>query len=190
MAVATTSRHRRSLPWPRLGSPPVTASTNAADVASALADRGRWRDADLAARRSVEEDPSGPSGWVTLAATFAGRGWFDQADQCLGEADRLGADPRAARVQVGRAVNRWALEHTPITLVALVGLLLGFGPLAVAAAVSVPFLVRERRIRRLPEPWRALAQQAWAGQGALRYPSAVIVLLLVGVWVLAWPFAG
>lgn len=151
-------------------------------------ERGRWAQADAAARQALDVEPDNAGAWSCLAAAFAGTGWLDEADWCWTQAREQ--DPAADEAVMGRAVNRWALERTPVAVAAVVGLAIGLGVLAFAVALTVPFLTREVRIRRLPATWRARAEAAWPGQGGLRYPAAVTVLLLVALWASAGPSAG
>jgi hypothetical protein len=150
---------------------------------STLLARGRWLHADRAARRALEADPDDAAAWGDLAASYAGLGWFAHADTCLAEA-ALRGDATAAEHAAGRATNLWALQRAHVVTIAVVGLALGLGLLALAIAFSVPFAVRELRLRRLPAAWRVRAEQAWVRQQAVRLQVGAAVLVLVVVWAL------
>ncbi len=148
--------------------------------------------AQKAARTSVQLGPHGAGNWHSLAAAYAGHGWFDEAGECLSEATRLdqGAETTEPTLdfwqwQVGRAVNHWAITRTYVALLAFLGLL-SMGLLGLALALSVPMLLREIRVRQVPEPFRTLADQAWRTEHKLRVANAVVVLVVLIAWVVVF----
>lgn len=150
--------------------------------------RFQFDPAQPALRTAVQLDPSDVAGWHALAAAYAGHGWFDEAQSCLDEARRL--DPVGERSagaigfgqwQIGRAVNYWALTRTYAIALSLIGLLV-FGLLGLALALSSPMLIREVRVRRAPEPFRALADLAWRHEHRLRLLNALAVAAVLLLW--------
>ncbi len=166
------------------------------DVAIA---RFHYDPAQTAARTAVQIAPGSVAGWHSLAAAYAGHGWYDEAAECLAKAHLVDPstqyranDPTPltfGQWQIGRSVNYWALTRTYIALVAVVAFLY-VGLLGVALAFSTPMLMREVRVRRLPEPFRSLADRAWQTEHKLRILNAVAVLGVLILWVLLFSIRG
>ncbi len=157
--------------------------------------RFQFDPAQRAARTSVQLGPQNVSNWHSLAAAYAGHGWFEEAGECLSEAARLdSAGPGPSdhehaltfgQWQVGRAVNHWAMTKTYVVLLAVLGFAY-MGLLGLALALSAPMLFREIRIRRVPEPIRTLANHAWRTEHRLRIANAMIVLGVLITWVVVF----
>jgi tetratricopeptide (TPR) repeat protein len=154
--------------------------------------RFHFESAQRAARTSVQLGPKNERNWYSLAAAYAGHGWFDEASECMSEATRLESvhDRRSdsgdslsfGQWQVGRAVNHWAITKTYVAVVAILGFLY-MGLLGLAVALSAPMLLREIRVRRVPEPFRSLADHAWRTEHRLRIANAVVVMVVLIAWV-------
>jgi tetratricopeptide (TPR) repeat protein len=152
--------------------------------------------AQKAARTSVQLGPNGARNWQSLAAAYAGHGWFDEAADCLSQASQLDQGGQTtgestldfSQWQVGRAVNHWAITRTYVALLAFLGLL-SMGLLGLALALSVPMLLREIRVRQVPEPFRTLADQAWRTEHKLRIANALVVLVVLTGWVVVFSIA-
>ncbi len=137
--------------------------------------------ADRLARRMIDADRERPEPWGVLAASFAGLGWFDEANECLDTAEELGIDePRTWHV--GRAVNQWALDRTWATAIGAFFFYF-LGLLAIAIAITIPFLVRESRLARLDDRLASLAADAWRGEVTTRLMHLFAVLVIVGAWI-------
>lgn len=144
--------------------------------------RGNYSHADRAARAALELDPHHSGAWTALAAGYAGLGWFEAAGECLDNVNRESMSDQDRR-RLGRAVNRWSLTSTRWLPVGIVAALL-VGLLAIALAVSMPFLAREWRLQRLramPEasPSRLLADlatDAWRFERRLRIAHGAAVV--------------
>ncbi len=166
------------------------------DVAIA---RFQYDPAQKAARTAVQMAPRSVSGWHSLAASYAGHGWYDEAAECLAEADRIDPsghyranNPTALTFgewQIGRSVNYWALTRGYIALAAVLAFVY-IGLLGVALTLSAPMLLREVRVRRLPEPFRSLADKAWQTEHRLRIFNAVAVLSVLILWVVLFSIRG
>jgi tetratricopeptide (TPR) repeat protein len=163
------------------------------DVALA---RFQFDPAQKAARTSVQLAPGNQRNWFSLAAAYAGNGWFDEATRCLDEAKKLNRRSFATsreqsfgQWQVGRAVNHWAMTRTYVLLAGVVGFLY-FGLLGVAVAMSAPMLLREIRVRQLPDNLRQLADTAWQAEHKLRILNAVAVLSVLAAWGLVFSIRG
>ena len=85
--------------------------------------------------------------------------------------------------QIGRAVNFWALTHSYFAVVALFGFVV-FGLLGLAVALSAPMLLREIRVRAVPEPLRSLAAVAWRREHRLRFLNATVVAAVHVLWLI------
>lgn len=169
----------RSLTWRTVG-----------EVALA---RFQFDPAQLAARTSVQMAPRSVKNWHTLAAAYAGNGWFSESEACIAEATKI--DPVGqyelgendvigfGQWQVGRAVNYWAMTRTYVAGAALLGFLL-FGLLGLAVALSTPMLIREVRVRTAPEPFRTLADLVWRAEHRLRILNATVVSAVLLLWLL------
>lgn len=154
--------------------------------------RFQFGPAQKAARTAVHLGPNSVANWHTLAAAYAGNGWFDEAAVCLEEATKLDpigsdADGRDEPIgfgpwQIGRAVNYWALTRSYLAALAIVGTML-FGLLGLAVALSSPMLIREVRIRAAPEPFRTLADLVWRSEHRLRLLVTASVSAVLLVWV-------
>ncbi|MGH1493214.1 MAG: hypothetical protein ACRBK7_28090 [Acidimicrobiales bacterium] len=148
--------------------------------------RSNYGHADTAARAALAEDPSHHGAWIALAASYAGLGWFDEADDCLDHLDRAAISDRE-RWRIGRAVNRWALSKSRwFTVTAVAAVVVGV--LAVAIASTVPFLTREWRLRDMrgaeSTKWfEKLASDAWQFERKLRYGHALTVVTSVAGFV-------
>ncbi|MFW2382010.1 MAG: tetratricopeptide repeat protein [Acidimicrobiales bacterium] len=158
--------------------------------------RFQFDPAQKAARTSVQIAPDNVDNWNSLAAAYAGHGWFKEADECLSQATRLNsADHQHApsgdqaltfgQWQVGRAVNHWAITKTYVALLAVLGFLY-MGLLGLALALSVPMLLREIRVRQAPEPFRSLADHAWRTEHRLRVANAAVVLGVLIAWLVVF----
>lgn len=167
---------RASLEILRAETPATGPSLVALGTASLV--QSDYRCADAHARRALELEPDNAEAWGVLAASFAGLGWFDQSAACLDRATALGADPDE---QVGRAVNRWAVQNTFASSIA-VGLMFFIGLLALAVGFTVPFLVRELRISRLDDRFAVLAAATWRHERTLRLRHAAGVLTALLGW--------
>ncbi len=160
------------------------------DVAMA---RFQFDPAQHAARTAVQMDPKSVANWHSLAAAYAGNGWFEESQACLAEAaalDPVGEYRDDSQValgfghwQIGRAVNFWALTHSYFAVVALFGFVV-FGLLGLAVALSAPMLLREIRVRAVPEPFRSLAAVAWRREHRLRFLNATVVAAVLVLWLI------
>lgn len=164
-----------------------------------------YRSADHAARQLMAIDADSSTAWWQLAASYAGLGWFTEAEQCLGTAraktpnatgsdgtgsagtglDGTGSDGIApmARWQIGRSVNRWAQSKTPaIWLSALLWIFVGL--LSCAVYLTTPFLARELRVAKLDGEMRDLANEHWATDVRRRVMIAAAVAGIIALWIL------
>lgn len=166
---------------------PHDADTWVAFANVALA-RGNYTHADSAARAALDLDDAHHGAWMALASSYAGLGWFEEADSCLDHVDRATITDRE-RWWIGRAVNRWALAKSYwITVTAVAAIIVGV--LAAAIASTVPFLTREWRLRNLrtdssTEWFESVAAEAWKFERRLRLTHAAIVLTSVAGFVAA-----
>ncbi len=150
--------------------------------------RGNYGHADRAARSALELDPDHQGAWAALAAGYAGLGWFEDADSCLKRIDRTTLTD-LQRWRIGRAVNRWSLTKTRwVAMTAISAIVVGV--LAVAVAVSIPFVTREFRLRALRDAeqsstFEEFAAEAWRSEHRLRVGHAAVVLLSVLTFVAA-----
>ncbi len=155
--------------------------------------RFQFESAQRAARTSVHLAPESVRSWNSLAAAYAGHGWFEEAAKCLSEATQL--DPGSinhndatlsfGQWQVGRAVNYWAITKTYVGFVAIIGFLY-IGLLGLALALSLPMLLREIRVRQAPEPFRSLADRVWRTEHKLRIVNALSVFGVLIAWVVVF----
>ncbi len=177
------------------GTNPLTWRT-VSDVALA---RFQFDPAQKAARTAVQMSPRSSAGWHSLAAAYAGHGWYDEANECLTQAHLI--DPQSeyrandptpltfGQWQIGRSVNYWALTRTYLALAAVVAFVY-IGLLGVALALSAPMLMREVRVRRLSEPFQSLAQREWQSEHKLRIANALAVMGVLILWVLLFSIRG
>ncbi len=168
------------------------ASTWNALAASSLANHD-FDQADRYARQALTIEPDSITAWNTLAASYAGLGWFEESQECLAKTAQLsGSEPALSpleRWQVGRSVNRWASTRTyTLFLIPLLALVLGL--LAVAFVLTAPLVVRELRVVKLDDELRELADEAWAGEHRMRILRGVGVLVVVVAWLLLVGFTG
>ncbi len=133
---------------------------------------------DILSRRAVEIDDTNGDAWAALSASYAGLGWFDDAETCLERSDSLGRSPHTELV-IGRAVNNWAMTRTFALVISAI-LFVFIGILALAVGVTIPFIARELRVAQLPTRFAAAADTAWRKQTRLRlmHCSAVAGILL------------
>lgn len=145
----------------------------------------RYEPADEAARQGLKADSQKPDGWYDLAAAYAGRGWFEEAEECLAQADALSHLPHSnlGRWRVGRAVNHWAITRTITPMVTLIAFIF-LGLLGVAIGLSTPMLVREFRIRQLDPKFTELATLAWHDERKFRLLNASLVATAMVGWFL------
>ena len=166
------------------------------DVALA---RFQFDPAQKAARTAVQMAPRSVDAWHSLAASYVGHGWYDEAAECLARVDQIDPerryranDPTAltfGQWQIGRSINYWAITRTYIALASVVAFVY-IGLLGLALALSAPMLLREVRVRRLPEPFRSLADKAWRDEHKLRILNAVAVMGVLILWVLLFSIRG
>jgi tetratricopeptide (TPR) repeat protein len=153
-------------------------------IAAAHLASGQYAEADHAAREALELRPGAPGAWGSLATSFAGLGWFEEAGDCLGRCDRVGGLNPLARWQLGQSINRWAMGRSHAPLVALLGtILLGNILLGLAFAFTAPVAVREFRVSRLDPRFRSVAEEAWRTDHVTRLCYGTIVLTLISAWV-------
>lgn len=151
-------------------------------LASVALANGHYSAADEAARRSIELDGDNPDAWWHLAASYAGLGWFDEADQCIEAADRLGDARLLSEWQVGRAANDWSMDRAPTAIITIIAVLF-LGLLGIAVGITTPFLTREVRVSRLDDRMKTLAALAWRDRTIFRLANAVAVLVVVIAWI-------
>lgn len=154
-----------------------------------------YRSADHAARQLMAVEPDSPTAWWQLAASYAGLGWFEEAEACITKAkldpsNRTGVANEIspmARWQVGRSVNQWAMTKTPaLWLSALMWVFVGL--LSLAVFLTTPFLARELRVSRIEGELRTLANEHWSTDTRRRILTAVGVLAIVAIWILSLVF--
>lgn len=151
--------------------------------------RGNYSHADKAARTALALDPDHVGAWTALAAGYAGLGWFDTADDCLNNVDRDGLSEQD-RQRLGRAVNQWSLRSSRWLPAGLISALV-VGLLAIAIAVSMPFLAREWRLQRLrataegsaARAFADMATDVWRFERRLRLGHALTVIASVAGFV-------
>ena len=179
MATAAVSRIR---------SQPQTAASHRHLAQVAIA-KHQYLLGDSEARAAMAKaDPEAdPQDWANLAACYAGLGWFDQAGDCLDKAETLGADESATWL-IGRSTNHWGMSKTFAT-VAGIFLFLIVGLLALAVAITVPFMMREFRMTQLDDRFAVLANDAWNNERWLRLAHAGAVLMTVILWAVATQLA-
>jgi tetratricopeptide (TPR) repeat protein len=153
--------------------------------------RGNYGHADQAARTALSIDADHPDAWTALAGSYCGLGWFEAADECLDHLDRSLLSERDQR-RLGKAVNRWALSDTPWMVISAIAALL-LGVLALAVAVSIPFVAREWRLRNLRSTadattatfFEPAATAAWRLEHRLRLAHGSAVVASVGAFLAA-----
>lgn len=144
----------------------------------------RFLDADRSARKAIDAAPRSASAWGSLAASYAGLGWFGESGDCLDRCEGNGGLSPLARWQLGRATNRWAMGRSHAPLVAMLAtMVLGNVFLGLAVALTTPLAVRELRVSRLEQRFRDAAEDTWRTQHRLRLGYATGVLASIGVWV-------
>ncbi len=191
LAIAATHLNKNRLAGEAVGrirAHPQTAASHRHLAQVAIA-KHQYLLADSETRAAIEkveadpEDDAHPQDWANLAACYAGLGWFDEAGDCLDEAKRLGAADSAMWL-VGRSTNHWGMSKTLATVAGVV-LFLIVGLLALAVAITVPFIMREFRMTQLDERFAVLANDAWSHERWLRLAHAGGVLLTVVLWSVA-----
>lgn len=195
LAIAATHLNKNRIAGEAIGrvrAHPQTAASHRHLAQVAIA-RHQYLLGDSEARAAiakVEADPDAeadPQDWANLAASYAGLGWFEEASDCLDEAEKLGADESATWL-VGRSTNHWGMSKTFAT-VAGIFLFLLIGLLALAVAITVPFMMREFRMTQIDERFAVLANDAWNDERWLRLAHAGGVLLTVILWAVATQLA-
>lgn len=153
-----------------------------------------YASADHAARHVLDIDPESSTAWWQLSASYAGLGWFEEAESCLASAQQnatYDAPPSdhtpLARWQVGRSVNHWAMTKTPALWLSVV-MWIFIGLLSCAVYLTTPFLARELRVVRLEDDLRNLANEHWATDARRRTLTALAVAAVIGLWVLGLIF--
>ncbi len=142
--------------------------------------RREYEAADLLSRRAVEMDSHNAEAWANLSASYAGLGWFDQAEDCLDRAEALGIE-NDRRWFIGQAINNWGLTRTWAAIVTL-ALVYSLGLLALAIGITVPFLVREVRVSRLNDRFAELASDAWRSEYRMRFGFSAAVSVILVIW--------
>ncbi len=165
---------------------PPTADTWVAFAQVALA-RNNYEHADTAARSALSIEPDHHRAWATLSASYAGLGWFDEADSCLHRIDSDQLD-ELDRWRIGRATNRWAFRTRGAIAGTAVGALF-LGILALTVMATVPFAVRRRRLRLLGHHQAfahltAWAADAWRFEWRVRLAHSAVFVAAVGGYVL------
>ena len=195
LAIAATHLHKNRIANEAVGrirAHPQTAASHRHLAQVAIA-KHQYLLADSESRAAIEKveaDPelsANPQDWANLAASYAGLGWFDEAGDCLDKAETLGASD-SAKWLVGRSTNHWGMSKTLAT-VAGVFMFLVIGLLALAVAITVPFLMREFRMTQLDDRFAVLANDAWSDERWLRLAHAGGVLLTVILWSVATQLA-
>lgn len=209
LAIATANRPWiRHLPWNRTAQAEIThlneRIANGRDLSrrekaagltamsAALLARNDLRGADSAARQATVLAPDEPAPWWQLASSYAGLGWFDEANECLttGTAKAGGrATPPVVRWQIGQAINRWAMTKTPALWIGVIGWLF-MGLLGLAFAITTPFVAREFRTARLDGDLGLFAEETWRAQHRTRLLGGLAVFLVVATWVAALTLIG
>ncbi len=131
-----------------------------AESASRLSERN-FSAADKAARAAIKLDPGNARGWTLLAASYAGLGWFAQAEECLDGAARHGVASPLDLWYLGRATNVWGMDRSRALIATLVTSVLAGVFIAFSVGIATPFFTREVRVRKLPERIHHLAQVQW-----------------------------
>lgn len=172
----------------RIRAHPQTAASHRHLAQVAIA-KHQYLLADNESRAAIEKVDADPDAelaaedWASLAACYAGLGWFGEASDCLDRAEELGADESAIWL-VGRSTNHWGMSKTWSSVVG-VFLFLIVGLLAIAVAITIPFMMREFRMTQLDERFAAIANDAWSHERWLRLAHAGGVLLTVILWSVA-----
>lgn len=191
LAIAATHVNKNRLAeeaTARVRAHPRTAATHRHLAQIAIA-KHRYLLADnesraaLTAAKADPDDEVQAQDWVNLAASYAGLGWFDEAADCLDRAQSMDASDSADWV-VGRATNHWGMSKTWASIVGVV-LFIFVGLLALAVAITVPFVAREFRMTQVDERFAALASEAWSHERWLRLAHAGGVLMTVVLWSVA-----
>lgn len=195
LAIAATHLNKNRLAGEAVGrirAHPQTAASHRHLAQVAIA-KHQYLLGDSEARAAIEKVEADDDAeiqaqdWANLAACYAGLGWFDEAGDCLDKAEALGATESATWL-VGRSTNHWGMSKTFAT-VAGVFLFLIVGLLALAVAITVPFMMREFRMTQLDERFAVLANDAWSHERWLRLAHAGAVVLTVVLWSVATQLA-
>ncbi len=191
IVAATNARNRREVKRSRARLEASSSASSWVALASGHLVSGHFQAADRAARRALEIEPENAAAWHTLAASYAGLGWFGDAESCTEQASEEALD--FERWQLGRAVNRWAMTNSHSLSVVLV-LVFVFGtsvaPLACALGLTLPFLLRDLRIRTLDAHFSDSADVAWRTEHRLRLVTGLAVLLCTSLWMISLAITG
>lgn len=195
LAIAATHVNKNRLAGEAVGrirAHPQTAASHRHLAQVAIA-KHQYLLADNEARAAFDKADADPEAqpvaedWANLAACYAGLGWFDEAGDCLDKAEALGANDSATWL-VGRSTNHWGMSKTWSSVVGIF-LFLIVGLLAIAVAITIPFMMREFRMTQLDERFAAIANDAWSHERWLRLAHAGGVLLTVILWSVATQIA-
>lgn len=190
LAIAAVHLNRRRIAAEAVGR--IEAATQTVDTHRSLAAvaiaRHEFLTADNELRRAIDlaaEDGEEPTAgdWAHLASVYGGLGWFDEAAECLDQADAIGASDNHRWI-VGRSINHWGRSRSRALAVAVI-LFLPLGLLAIAVGITVPLLARELRLTQIDERLAALANDAWTDERWLRVTHATGVLAAVLLWSIA-----
>ncbi len=149
--------------------------------------------ADRACRQALGSKEPSPAAWSALAASYAGLGWFDECRQCLDQAGGSDRQRGLARIQLGQALNSWAMARSHAPMVALVAtIILGTANLGLglAFAATAPLVAREFRTSALDDDLRAIAEEQWQGNRSARLRYASLTLGCILGWVSSLFFLG
>lgn len=187
LAIAATHLHKRRVAKEAIGrlrAHPPTPGIHRHLAQVAIADHQfLLADNETRAAMALTDSEDSAEDWAHLAACYAGLGWFDEASTCLDQAEALGAGEPETWL-VGRSTNVWGMSKNWASAVGVV-LFLVVGLLAVAVAITVPFMARELRVTQLDDRFAALANDAWAEERWLRLVHAGGVLVTVVLWAAA-----
>lgn len=150
--------------------------------------RGNYLHADTAAREALEEAPESDQAWATLAASYYGLGWFDEADQCMQRTDLEHLSTRHKQ-RLGIAINSWAMSKSRALVIGVMASVL-VGVLGIAIGACVPLIARDIRLRSLngrndSVDARAMAESAWRSQRGVRAAYAISIAASVAVYLAA-----
>jgi len=158
----------------------------------------RWRDALRVLDGRIRAHPQTAASHRHLAQVAIAKHQYLLADsESRAAIEKVEADPElsatlgasdSAKWLVGRSTNHWGMSKTLAT-VAGVFMFLVIGLLALAVAITVPFLMREFRMTQLDDRFAVLANDAWSDERWLRLAHAGGVLLTVILWSVATQLA-
>lgn len=151
-----------------------------AESASRLAERN-FPAADKAARAALKLDPGNARGWTLLAASYAGLGWFTQADECLDGAARHGIATPLDLWYFGRATNAWGMDRSRALITTLITSVIAGVFIAFSVGIATPFFTREVRVRKLPDRIHELAERQWATDPKPRVIAGIASLFFLVV---------